>query len=132
MRLPPEASLRHARSMRVSKISRALLTIFKPLEKLTAATERSVIKRLKTYGSHKGTIDKLLLHFDEQIKAIVWEVLNHTNGHEVLWKVAKECYNEFTRLSGNLDADDYIDPLEQACLKWPYDPDFESEEYYGH
>ncbi|KIW22040.1 uncharacterized protein PV07_12558 [Cladophialophora immunda] len=102
------------------------------VETLTEATERSVIRRLKTYGSHTGTICELLLHFDDQIKGIVREVLNHTNGREVLWKVAEECFNQATRLSGNLDANDYFDPLEESRLQWPYDPDFESEEYYEH
>jgi hypothetical protein len=102
------------------------------IETLTAATERSIIKRLKSYGSHGGTIDKLLLHFDKQIQAIVREALDHTNDHEILWKVAEECYNQATHPSGNLDADDYFVPLEEACLESPFDPDFESEEYYEH
>ena len=29
-------------------------------------------------------------------------------------------------------ADDYFVPLEEACLGWPYDSNFESEEYYEH
>ena len=49
-----------------------------------------------------------------------------------MWKVAEKCYNEVTSPSGNLHADNYFDPLEEACLEWPYDLDFESEEYYEH
>jgi hypothetical protein len=50
----------------------------------------------------------------------------------MLWKVAEECYKQATGPSGTLDADDYFIPLEEAQLEWPYDPDFESEEYYEH
>jgi hypothetical protein len=28
--------------------------------------------------------------------------------------------------------DNYFDLLEETCLEWPYDPGFDSEEYYEH
>ena len=64
--------------------------------------ERSVILRLRLLGSQSPPIAFKI--FDEQ--------------------VAEPC--------GNLDADHYFTPIDEACLEWPYDPDFESEEYYEH
>jgi hypothetical protein len=33
---------------------------------------------------------------------------------------------------GSLDADDYYIPLEESYLAWPFDPDFETDQYYEH
>jgi hypothetical protein len=41
-------------------------------------------------------------------------------------------YEQATSRSGSLHVDDYFDPLEEACLAWLYDPDFDSERYYEH
>ncbi|KAK5215536.1 hypothetical protein LTR96_011094 [Exophiala xenobiotica] len=61
--------------------------------------------------------------------AIIRKVLDHTSGHDLLWKVAEECYNQAISLSGDLDADDYFDSLEETRQGWQYDPDYQSEEY---
>jgi hypothetical protein len=49
-----------------------------------------------------------------------------------LWRAAEACYEQAISPSGTLHADDYFDPLEEACLEWLYDPDFDSERYYEH
>jgi hypothetical protein len=63
---------------------------------------------------------------------IVREVLESTNDQDVLWRAAEACYEQAIRPDGSLCADDYFDPLGEACLAWPYDPDFDSERYYEH
>lgn len=60
------------------------------------------------------------------------KVLESTNNQDVLWRAVKGCYEQAIRHAGSLRADDYFDPLEDACLAWPYDPDFDSERYYEH
>ncbi|PSN60056.1 hypothetical protein BS50DRAFT_604914 [Corynespora cassiicola Philippines] len=104
------------------------------IDALNEAIETSVITNLKSLGNQSSTVvPKILSHFDEQIKDIVREVLNKTsNSGEVLWKVAEECYKQVTSSSGVLHADDYFVPLEEASLGWPYDHDYEREEYYEH
>ncbi|EEU34828.1 uncharacterized protein NECHADRAFT_88411 [Fusarium vanettenii 77-13-4] len=101
---------------------------------LSDATERSIIERVSLLGGQREPRTKELLnHFDERIRVIVRDVLNSSNdGACVLWKTAEECYNQAISPSGKLQSDDYFVPLEEACLEWPYDPDFESEEYYDH
>jgi hypothetical protein len=47
-----------------------------------------------------------------------------------LWRVAETGYEQAIRPNGSLRADDHFDPLEEACLAWPYDLDFDSERYY--
>jgi hypothetical protein len=86
---------------------------------MTAATIRSLIQ-------------KLLLHFELRIKDIVWEVLKSTSNQNILWRAAEMCYEQAISCSGSLHADDYFDLLEEACLAWLYDPDFDSERYYEH
>jgi hypothetical protein len=117
----------------IKKLTYITFNLQTTIDALNEATERSVIIRLRSLGSQSATIVyKILSHFDKQIKDFVRQVLNNTSDREVLWKVAEECYNQVTSPSGNLNADDYFVPLEEACLEWPYDPDFESEEYYEH
>ena len=50
----------------------------------------------------------------------------------MLWRVAAECHQQAASLSGTLHIDKYLIPLEEARLEGPYDPGFESEEYYEH
>jgi hypothetical protein len=37
-----------------------------------------------------------------------------------------------TSCSGALHPDNYFVKRDEACLRWPYDPDFEAKEYYKH
>ncbi|KAF1954385.1 hypothetical protein CC80DRAFT_567623 [Byssothecium circinans] len=122
-------SLRGA-AKRLTDIS---FSLQRTIDALNEATERSVIIRLRSLGSPiPTTVFKILSHFDKQIKDIIREVLNNTSDRDVLWKVAEECYKQAISRSGSLDADNYFVPVEEAPLGWPYDSDFESEEYYEH
>jgi hypothetical protein len=122
----------------IKKLTDITLNLRTTVDVLTEATERSVIIQLRSLGNQSAAvfgrppIQKLLSHFDTKIKDIVREVLNKTSDQNVLWRAAEECYKQAISPSGSLHADDYFDPLEEACLEWPYDPDFESEEYYEH
>ncbi|KAL5430181.1 hypothetical protein PMIN06_012591 [Paraphaeosphaeria minitans] len=104
------------------------------IEVLNEVTECSIIAQLKSLGvsGRSFLIEKLFAHFDEEIKNIIWKVLNDTSDQSMEWRVAEECYKQADSPLGSLHADGYFDPLEEAQLEWPYDPDFESEEYYEH
>ncbi|KFY93402.1 hypothetical protein V500_03721 [Pseudogymnoascus sp. VKM F-4518 (FW-2643)] len=107
---------------------------------LRNAAELSIIAYLASLGGQGGAnvrdgslLQRILSHFDEQIRSIVRGVLNDSSyGNCVLWKVAEECYNQATSYSGALHPSNYFVKREEACLEWPYDPDFEAEEYYEH
>ncbi|KAF3126287.1 hypothetical protein TWF703_010545 [Orbilia oligospora] len=117
----------------IKKLTDITFNLQSTINALNEATERSVIIRLRSLGSQiTPIVSKILSHFDEQIKDIVREVFDKTSDQDVLWKVAEECYNQVVSSSGKLNADDYFATLEEACLERPYDPDFESEEYYEH
>lgn len=75
----------------------------------------------------------MLSHFDKQIRSIVQGVLGNS-GYDncVLWKIAEECYNQATSYSGALHPGNYFIEHDEACLGWPYDSDYEAEEYYEH
>ncbi|TID21525.1 hypothetical protein E6O75_ATG04920 [Venturia nashicola] len=107
---------------------------------LKETTESSMVTHLISLGyqgllgnQSGSTLPKMLSHFDVQMKEIVRDVLDHTdNNRDLLLRVAEECYNQVTRPSGKLDAENYFIPLGEAALGWPYDEDFESELYYEH
>ncbi|KAF4627345.1 hypothetical protein G7Y89_g10810 [Cudoniella acicularis] len=107
---------------------------------LRNAAELSIIAYLASLGGQGGAnicdgsqLQRILSHFDKQIRSIVRGVLNNSSyGNCVLWKIAEECYNQATSYSGALHPDNYFVEREEAYLEWPYDPDFEAEEYYEH
>ncbi|KAH9213134.1 hypothetical protein DL95DRAFT_367320 [Leptodontidium sp. 2 PMI_412] len=107
---------------------------------LRDAAELSIVAFLTSLGGQGGAsvrdgslLQRMLSHFDEQIRSIVRGVLSNPGyGNCVLWKIAEECYNQATSYSGALYPDNYFVERDEACLEWPYDPDFEAEEYYEH
>ena len=75
----------------------------------------------------------MLLYFDKQIQSIVRGVLGNSSFNNcVPWKIAEEYYNQATSYSGVLYPGNYFIEYNEACLEWPYDPDYEAEEYYEH
>ncbi|KAH6702046.1 hypothetical protein BKA61DRAFT_704642 [Leptodontidium sp. MPI-SDFR-AT-0119] len=81
----------------------------------------------------RSLLQRMLSHFDEQIRSIVQGVLSNSGySNCVLWKIAEECYNQATSYSSALHPDNYFVKRDETCLEWPYDPDFEAEEYYEH
>jgi hypothetical protein len=107
---------------------------------LRDAAELSIITYLASLGSQGGAsvhdgslLQRMLSHFDNQILSIVQGVLSNSGyGNCVPWKVAEECYNQATSYSGTLHSSNYFIERDEACLAWPYDPDYEAEEYYEH
>lgn len=107
---------------------------------LRNAAELSIISHLTSLGGTGGAdvrdgslLQRILSHFDEQIRSIVRSVLNDSSYVNcVLWKIAEECYNQATSSAGELHPYNYFVEQEEASLEWPYDPDFEAEEYYEH
>jgi len=47
-------------------------------------------------------------------------------------RILELCYSQSLHTSGTLHFDNYFIPLGEVSFEWPYDPDFESEEYYEH
>jgi hypothetical protein len=122
------------------KLTDVVFNLETTIDAVREATERSAIIQLRFLGSQstadtsgRPPVQGLLSHFDKKIKDIIREVFNNTTtDQDMLWKIAEECYKQATSPTGVLHPDNYLIPLEEACLEWPYDPDFESEEYYDH
>jgi hypothetical protein len=73
------------------------------------------------------------VHFDGELRSIAQDVLNSTgDDSSVLREILELCYSQSLHTSDTLHFDNYLIPLGEASLEWPYDPDFESEEYYEH
>lgn len=77
--------------------------------------------------------EKLLLHFRDGVKSIARDVVNSTSDNNtVLREILEHCYRQSIDVRGTLNCNDYYIPRDEAALQWPYDPDFQSEEYYEH
>jgi hypothetical protein len=124
------------------KLRDVISSLERTADTLSNAVERSVIGNISSLGSggpglscpsfNCSSVPTLLSHFDNKIRDIVRECLDGTSDTNLLWKVAEKCYIQATNPSGTLHADKYFIPLEEARLEEPFDPDFESEEYYDH
>jgi len=78
-------------------------------------------------------VQKLLSHFESRLKAIIEHIFETTDTNQnILWKILEECYVQSYNSRGDLHIDNYFAPLYESALGSPYDPDFESEEYYDH
>jgi len=106
---------------------------------LRDAAELSIITYLTSLGGQGGAdlregslLQHMLLHFDKQIRSIVRGVLSNCgHGSRTLWKIVEECYQE-TSFSGALYPGEYFIESDEACLEYPYDPDYEADKYYEH
>jgi len=116
--------------VKLTKVTSSLQTT---IDALNEATETSVIVRLRSHGEFRTTlVSKFLSHFDTRIRNIICEVLGSGNDQDALWRIAEECYKQAISPSGTLHTDHFFDPIDESCLVQPYDPDFESEEFYEH
>ncbi|EDN93604.1 hypothetical protein SS1G_09471 [Sclerotinia sclerotiorum 1980 UF-70] len=103
-------------------------------ERLKDATELSIISHLSSLrGRGEAQPQNILSHFDKEIRSIIQSVLkSSSDNHCILWKIAEECYNQATITYGKLHPDNYFITRGEASLQWPYDPDYQAEEYYEH
>jgi len=92
-----------------------------------------ILSQIKSLAGPGTTAEKLLSHFDAHLRGIIQDVVSSTTDEgSVLREILERCYSESLQRSGTLNFDNYADPLDETCLESPYDPDFESEEYYEH
>jgi hypothetical protein len=123
----------------IKKLTEITFSLRTTIDDLTESTESFIVRHLTSLGNQRAavatrnsSIKELISHFKSPIKDIVREILESTIDQDVLWRAAEACYEQAIRPDGSLCADDYFDPLEESCLAWPYDPDFDSERYYEH
>ncbi|PVI04182.1 hypothetical protein DM02DRAFT_640077 [Periconia macrospinosa] len=90
------------------------------------------IEKICSLHKERPSTKELMLHFDSNIRNLIQEILDSTGDSDVIWRIAEKCYEQASSCFGSLRADAYFDPLEERCLGWPYDQDFESEDYYEH
>ncbi|KEQ75626.1 hypothetical protein M436DRAFT_40810 [Aureobasidium namibiae CBS 147.97] len=89
-------------------------------------SEDSVVTRMSSLGQPNSEVKKLLLYFKGELRATVRDVLSSTSSGEPRYlRILEECYKRA------LD-DVYFDYIDEAFLTSPYDPDYESEQFYEH
>ncbi|KAK3299582.1 uncharacterized protein B0H64DRAFT_102348 [Chaetomium fimeti] len=95
--------------------------------------DRYVVAYITSLASQGTKVHKALSYFDGELRSIAQDVLDSTSDDSsVLREVLERCYSQSLHPSGTLHYDNYFIPLRESRLEWPYDPDFESEEYYDH
>ena len=103
------------------------------LRSFNDASEDYIVAHLLSVGEGTSSIRQLLSYFENDIKDIVHSTLaNSTNDDSTMRFVLEECYKQSLDHNGSLNPDNYFDSLDESFLESPYDPDFESEEYYEH
>ncbi len=107
------------RSIEVTEIGQAIRT----------ATTKYIYSRL-LMKSRDHDVHKLLSHFKPKIRAIIGDTLGSIGGNpNVLSTVLEKCYEQSSSQGGELHIDGYFAPLYEASPAWPYDPDYEAEQY---
>jgi len=95
--------------------------------------EDLVMARISSLGQQNSEVKKLLLHFKEELRITVRDVLSSTGSTEPKFlKILEECYKRAVNNTGRLSCDRYLEYIGEASLASPYDPDYESEQFYEH
>ncbi|KAJ5288310.1 hypothetical protein N7508_011085 [Penicillium antarcticum] len=117
----------------LSSLRRRVTDLAGITETFNDATERYIIAYITSLASPRTLVQKMLSHFSNELRSIARDVLNSTSDDKnVLRETLEMCYGQTLYASGTLHSDNYFIPLGEADLGWPYDPDFESEDYYEH
>lgn len=101
--------------------------------KFSEAADDYLVAYITSLAGPGTQTEKLLLHFRDEVKSIARDVVNGTSDNKtVLREILEHCYRQSVDARGTLNCNDYYIRLDEAALQWPYDPDFQSEEYYEH
>lgn len=119
--------------VKLSDLRRRTITLARITEIISDATERYILSYITSLAGPGSLAQKMLPHYTTELRSIVRDVLNSTeDDRNVLRETLEMCYGQALHTSGALHSDNYLIPLGEASLEWPYDPDFESEDYYEH
>lgn len=119
---------------RLSTLRREAVALANITEKFSDAVEDYIMAYLMSLASPWTLVQKMLSHFSDEVKKIAGNVLDdETIGERsVMRRILEECYAQALCDPGTLHPDEYFESLEESSFEEPYDPDFESEEYYEH
>jgi hypothetical protein len=119
--------------VKLSSLRRRATALVGITDTFTDATERYIIAYITSLACPGTLVQKMLSHFSNGLRSIARDVLNSTSDdNNVLRETLEMCYGQALHASRTLHSDNYFIPLGEASLEWPYDPDFESEDYYEH
>lgn len=118
---------------KVAQLSRAANALARTTETFSDAAESYIVAYITSLARPRTLNQRILSSFDDELRSIAHDVLNSTSDDSnTLREFLEMCYRQALYTSGTLHSDNYFIPLREASLEWPYDPDFESEEYYDH
>ncbi|PWY85253.1 hypothetical protein BO83DRAFT_328311 [Aspergillus eucalypticola CBS 122712] len=118
----------------LSALRREAVALANITKKFSDFTKDYIMAYLISLASPWTLEQKMLSHFSDEVKRIAGNVLDDetTDESSVLRIILEECYAQALCDSGTLHPDEYFESLEESCFEEPYDPDFESEEFYEH
>jgi hypothetical protein len=127
-------ALRHEAIAQVISLRRKANDLAATIAKFTDAADIYLVAYIISLASASaGTRPaRLLSHFDARLKSIARDVVSNSTIDEesVLREILERCYSQAVDAQGALNCNDYYIPLDYPVN--PYDPDFESEQYYEH
>lgn len=92
----------------------------------------NVVASIPSLRRANKTQKNILAHFRSELDNVVRKGLSGGGDGGALWMIVEECFTQSIRSNGALHSDSYYDLISEAGPELPYDPDFESEEYYEH
>lgn len=99
----------------------------------TIATTDCVVSQLFSLANGDHDAHDLLSCFRSIQKTKIEAVLRSTaEDRNLLLSILEQCYGQSLSSGGDLHINNYFEPLHEAALCSPYDPDFEAEQYYNH
>lgn len=109
-------------------------------ESVERTAEEAIIMYLRSIGlrntslvQHQAIIQSMLTHFDDDIRAIVRGFRGASeDGTCTMWRVVEERYKQACDYGSDLHASDYNSMMDETALELPYDPDYDTENYYEH
>lgn len=114
-------------------LDRSAKTIEDIVASMVDTREDLVMARISSLGQQDSEVKRLLSYFKSDIKAIVQGVLSSAvSGEPRFLRVLEKCYKCALDDMGVLSCDRYFDYIDEVSLASPYDPDYESEQFYEH
>ncbi|KAL2864132.1 uncharacterized protein BJX67DRAFT_374133 [Aspergillus lucknowensis] len=119
--------------MELSSLRRETTTLTRITKTFSNAAEEYIIMYILLLAGPGILVQKMLPYFTNKLRSITCNMLNNSsNNSNTLQEILEICYSQALHTSGTLHSNNYFIPLGKASLKWPYNPDFESKDYYKH
>ncbi|KAJ5736771.1 uncharacterized protein N7483_001896 [Penicillium malachiteum] len=119
--------------VKLSSLKRRITALAKTTKIISNATEHYILDYITSLAGSGTLLQNILPRYTNELECIARNVLDSTgDDNNVLRETLEMCYDQALCTSGTLHLDNHFISLGEASLEWPYNPDFESDDYYDH